>query len=319
MFHISLQGEPSLLLHLLADDLADDPHAAVDLLIGTVGEVQTQVRDIPLVLIERVAGADRDPLLYGSALDLNAPEAFRQRHPEKHAALRLCAAAALREILLDAGDHVLRLPLIEQAGLFQMLVQIVVLQVLVQNHLAEHVGMEIHGGFVGEHLVQNLSLLADDPADAHARRDDLGEGAEQAALLTQIPREAVSRFSAEAQITVGIVLQDNDITLTENSRRLFPDLFGIGQSGRVLEIRDQIHKLRLLLPDRGLQLLNIDSVFMKLNGNDFRIVEVEGLQGREIGRVLHEHAVSRIEHHGREQIQRLLRAVGDDDFGTDPR
>ena len=169
MFHISLQGDSSLLLHLLTDDLTDNPHAAVDLLIGTVGEVQAQMRDIPLVLIKRVAGADGNPLLYGSALDVDATESFRQRNPEEHAALRLCAAAALRKILLDAGDHVLRLPLIKQAGLFQMLVQIIVLQVLIQNHLAEHVGMQVHGGFVGEHLVQNLSLLADDPADAHAR------------------------------------------------------------------------------------------------------------------------------------------------------
>src|SRR5699024_12754001 len=58
-------------------------------------------------------------------------------------------------------------------------------QVLGEDHLAEDIGVQVHGGLEGQQLGVELGLLAGYPADAHAGGDYLGEGAHGGALLAQ--------------------------------------------------------------------------------------------------------------------------------------
>ena len=195
-----------------------------------------------------------------------------------------------------------------------MLVEVVVLQILREHHLAEDVGVQIHGHLVGQQLLAQRLVAAADPADAHTGRDDLGERAEHAALLAQIVAEGVSAVAGEAQLAVRIVLNDQNVRLFEDLGGLFADFGRIGQAGGVLEAGDDIHELRAVRCERLLQLLAVDAVGAQLHGEHGGVIEMEGLQRGQIGRILHDDLVAGVEHHGGEHVQRLLGAVGDDDI-----
>ena len=125
------------------------------------------------MVIERVAGADGHPPLHGAVLDIHGLNALGHGGPEEHTALGLGILHACGEILLHALVHLLGLGLIKHPGLFDVLVQVVVGQVLGQDHLAENVGVQVHGGLIGQELFPDRGLLAGDPADAHTRGDSI--------------------------------------------------------------------------------------------------------------------------------------------------
>ena len=69
----------------------------------------------------------------------------------------------------------------------------------------------------------------------------------------------------------------------------------------------------MLLLHGLLQSGHVQTVAVEGDREDLGIVQMEGLQGRQIAGRLHHHLVTGIEHHGGEHVQCLLRAVGDDD------
>ena len=186
-------------------------------------------------------------------------------------------------------------------------------QILGQNHLAEDVGVQIHGGLVGQELFPDSRLLAGDPADTHARGDDLGEGAQHHALLTQEPVEAVSGLAGEAQLAVGIILQHHDVGALEDLSGLGADLLGVGQTCGVLEVGDDVDELGVVLLHGLFQGGHVQAVAVQGDGQHLGVIQVEGLQGRQITGGLYHDLVARVDHHGGEHIQGLLGAVGDDD------
>ena len=208
----------------------------------------------------------------------------------------------------------LNLLFVELAGAGNMLIEIIILQVLEKNHLAEHIGVKVHCGFVGKELVENLLFPAGNPADAHTRRDNLREGAEHAALLTEIPAKAFAAFPGKTELTVRVILEDHYIALFKDFRCRFPNFFGIGEACGILEVRNQIHELGILLCNGFLKLFDIDPVFPQTNRNDFRIIKMESLQRSEIARVFNQNPVTRVNHYSREHVQCLLRTVGYDNL-----
>ena len=209
--------------------------------------------------------------------------------------------------------HLLRLGLVEHAGLLDVLVQIVVGQILRQHHLTEDVGVQIHGGLVGQQLFLHRRLLAGDPADAHARGHDLGKCAQHHALLAQEPVEAVPRLTGETQLAVGVVLQHHNVGALEHLGGLFAHLLGVGQTRGILEIGDDIDKLGVVLLHGFFQRRHVQTVPIQGDGQHLGVIQVEGLQSRQIAGGLHHDLVARVDHHGGEHVQRLLGAVGDDD------
>ena len=194
-------------------------------------------------------------------------------------------------------------------------VDVVVLQVLGQHHLAEDVGVQVGGGLVAHELGAQLLIAHADPADAHARGHDFGEGAQHAALLAQVGAEAVGGGAGEAELPIGVVLQQEDVGPLEDLHHLVMHLLGIAQPGGVLEIGDHVDELGVGMGlDRRGQLLAVDAVGVHGHGDHVGVKHVEGLQRHQIGGILHQNGVARVDHGHAEHGQGLLGAVGDDDI-----
>lgn len=118
----------------------------------------------------------------------------------------------------------------------------------------------------------------------------------------------------EAQFAVGIVFQYQDIAPSEDIRYLGTNSFGIAQAGGVLKVGDQIGEFRALLVDSPAQGADIDAIFAERNRDNLRVIQMKCLQGGKIGWTLHQDAVTRVDHHGGEKVERLLGAVCHDDF-----
>ena len=71
----------------------------------------------------------------------------------------------------------------------------------------------------------------------------LGEGA-QKRRLRKLAQTDVRRFgSFETQLTVRIVLNQNDVVFFQDFGDLCAVFFRVGQAGRILELRNQIGQL----------------------------------------------------------------------------
>ena len=174
--------------------------------------------------------------------------------------------------------------------------------------------MQVGGSLVAQELLPQLFVPDTDPADAHAGGDNLGEGAEHAALLTQLSAEAVGRGAGEAKLTVGVVLQQQDIAALEDLNDAVMHFLGIAQAGGILEVGDQVGEFGFRVIFDGLgQLVTVNAVGVHGNRQYDRVKHVEGLQGNQIGGVFDNDLVSGVDHGGADHGQGLLGAVGNDD------
>ena len=64
-------------------------------------------------------------------------------------------------------------------------------------------------------MVHELLILRDDEAEAHAGRDGFGEGPEQYAVGQLAGADVGEFFSFEAQLAVGIVLDEHRVISVE--------------------------------------------------------------------------------------------------------
>ena len=152
-----------------------------------------------------------------------------------------------------------------------------------------------------------------DPADAHARGDDLGEGAQHAALFAQLLAEAVGGGSGKADLTVGVILKEKHVAVLEDLNDLVVHFLGIAQAGGVLEVRDQVGKLGIgMVLDRLGKLIAVDAVGIHGNSQNLRIENMEGLERDQIGGILDNDFIVGVDHHRTDHGEGLLGAVGDD-------
>ena len=173
--------------------------------------------------------------------------------------------------------------------------------------------MQVGGGLVVEKLGLQFLVADADPADAHARGDDLGEGAQHAALLTQLLAEAVRGGTGKADLTVGIILEEKHIAVLEDLNDLVVDFLRIAQAGGVLEIRDQVGKLGIgMILDRLGKLIAVDAVGIHGNSQNLRIENMEGLERDQISGILDNDFIVGVDHHRTDHGEGLLGAVGDD-------
>ena len=140
--------------------------------------------------------------------------------------------------------------------------------------------MQVGGGLVAQQLGLQFLVADADPADTHTRGHDLGEGTQHAALLAQLLAEAVGGLAGEAQLAVGIILDDQDVGTLQDLNHLVVDFLGVAQAGGVLEVGDDIDELGVGVGLDGLrELLAVDAVGVHLDGDDLGVEHVEGLQG----------------------------------------
>ena len=203
--------------------------------------------------------------------------------------------------------------LVEHLRLLDVRVNVVVSEVLRQNELREDVGVQVGSRLVAQELFAQRLVAHAHPADAHTGGNDLGKRAEHAALLAQLLAEAVGRSAGKAQLTVRVVLQHDDVRALEDLHNAVMHFLAVAQAGGVLEVRDDVGKFHVRVGLHGRrQLVAVDAVGVDGHGQDLGIEEVERLQRDEIGRVLDDDLVARVEHARADHRQHLLRAVGDD-------
>ena len=204
--------------------------------------------------------------------------------------------------------------MVKLLGFLNVLVDVVVCQVLGQHHLAEDIGVQVGGGLVAQQLLPQRLIAAADPADAHARSHDLGEGAQHAALLAQLRAEAGAGLALEAQLAVRVVLQHQQIAVLEDFCRPVMNGLGVGQAGGVLEVGDDVDQLGFgVLLHSLFQQLAVNAVAVDGDGQHLGVKHMERLQCHQIGGVLHDDLVACIDHGSANHGQGLLGAVGDDD------
>ena len=204
--------------------------------------------------------------------------------------------------------------LVEHFRLLDVRVDVVVREVLCQNELREDVGVQVGSRLVAQELFTQRLVAHAHPADAHAGGDDLGECAEHAALLAQLLAETVGRGAGKTQLTIRVILQHDDVRAPEDLHDAVMHFLTVAQAGGVLEVRDDISKLRIRVSLHGRrQLVAVDAVGVDGDRQDLGIKEVERLQRDEVGRVLDDHLITGVEHTRADHRQHLLRAVGDDD------
>ena len=133
------------------------------------------------------------------------------------------------------------------------------------------------------------------------------------ALLAQQGRKAAAALAVEAQLAVGVVLNDRGARGLEYLCRALAHRLGVGQARRVLEVRYHIDELRVVLLERLLQLVAVDAVLVQADGDYLRVVQMEGLQRGQVARLLDGDLVARVYQRRRDHVQRLLRAVRYDD------
>ena len=118
-------------------------------------------------------------------------------------------------------------------------------------------------------------------------------------------------LSAVAKVSIGIVLQDDDVVLAAQLRQLLPPLLRQGPAGRVLEGGDHIDHLRVILPDFLLDVLQDESLIVHLAADAFSLEHLEDLHALHKGGGLAENDVARVYKDLAYQVHGLDSAVDD--------
>ena len=159
-----------------------------------------------------------------------------------------------------------------------------------------------------------------DPADADARREDLGQGAEVDDPARRVERvQRRQRLALEAQLAVGVVLHEQQVALLGVRHQRAAALEGERGAGRVLERRDDVEELRrAALRQQPLvrvgQPVEPDALAVHRHLVDLGAAGREGRHGAGVGRPLGQDRVARVEHDAAQEVDRLLPAGRDDEL-----
>ncbi len=133
--------------------------------------------------------------------------------------------------------------------------------------------------------------------------------------------ERRDRRPLEAELAVGVVLDDPDVVLLDDLHELAAALERPGAPRRVLEVRDDVDRLRVRV---GAQRLfeggGVHPVVVGRHLDPARADDVPGGDRAEVGRALAEDDVPLVEEELARQVEALLRAGRDEDLvGGDVR
>ena len=133
------------------------------------------------------------------------------------------------------------------------------------------------------------------------------------------PRIGRARHVVEMQGAIGIVLHDEDVAAGGPFEKPPPFFEPNQQTGRILKIRNDVEERnapsrRALACQDAVEVLEVDDVVLLAHADERRLSVVKRSNGAGVRGQLDEYHVAGIDEHPRGQIERLLRARGDDDF-----
>ena len=159
-------------------------------------------------------------------------------------------------------------------------------------------------------------LAGRDPADTHAGREDLGEGAEvhdQFLRIHALKRREV--LALEPKVSIGVVLNGGNLILIDDIHELLSALQRPGASARVLEIGDDIDELDILRGGKDtVQFFHDHAIFIRRNLDKLRLILPESIDRAKIARALQNDDVAGIQEELADEVQALLAAGGQDNL-----
>jgi hypothetical protein len=117
-----------------------------------------------------------------------------------------------------------------------------------------------------------------------------------------------------AEFAVRVVFHDGEAALHGDLVQCAAAFRAQGSAGRILEIRDDVDEAGLDPAGELVHRFWDDAIVVGGDRLESRLEALEGLDGREIGRVLREHEVVRIQEDLPDQIEGLLGTRGDEDI-----
>ena len=291
-------------------------YALFDLLRLCEGEAGAHIVE-PLALsrVEGGAGDEGDAVIYRLHEELGRIDA-RYLKPEEESALRRMVAGVGRQVFFEGGVHSVAFLAVMGDDLRQEAVEVSKAAVFIDEGLRDDARAEVGPLLDHHHLLDQLGR-ADDPRHARAGRQYLGEGAGIDDAPALIHREdGRHMLSVVAEVSVGIVLEDDEVVFLGDLEQLCAALFGERRSRRVLEVDDRIDEFYIMsvfapLLDDLRQQVDAESVLVAWHGEEARAAVAHRVQRPRVRGALDDDRIAVVEQHGTEKVHPLLRTGGD--------
>ena len=181
--------------------------------------------------------------------------------------------------------------------------------------LVEARGVQV-GGLLGLQQLGVDVLGRNDETEAQARCQHLGERTHVDAAFGIAGGELLGRLDVEPQIAVGVVFHQRNAQFLRLGDQCRAARFGHRAAGGVLEVGQQVHEARLVRARAGLggEVFDEGAFVIAGDGHHVRLHRRERLQRAEVGGRFDQDAAARVDHDLADQVERLLRAGGDQDL-----
>jgi hypothetical protein len=313
-----LPGDRLVEAHLLRHHLADAAHALADVGFLEAGEVEPHRVGAAPVDVGGLAGDEGDVLAQRLRQQILRVDVLRQSRPHEQAPLGPGPGRLRREVTLERLQHRVPPASVDIDEAVDVGAPASLGEVLAHEVLGQGGGAEV-GGLLAEHDLLHHRGRRHRPAQADARREDLGEGAQVEDVVAAFElierREGVALVAEQA---VGVVLGDQDLVLARQLDQAAAALEGERDPGRVLEAGHRVDELRTAAlrgePREGeLELVEAHAFVVALDLDHVRLVAAEDRHRAGVGGGLADDRIAGIYQRLRDQIDRLLTAGGDDD------
>ena len=176
-------------------------------------------------------------------------------------------------------------------------------------------GVQI-GRLLGLQQLRVHGLGCHHEAQAQAGGQHLGERAHVDAAFGVAGRERCGWRVVKPQVAVGVVFHQRQAQFGGGIDQRGAARIAHGAAGRVLEVGQHIQEAGLVgaCAHLGLEVVHQHTFVIAGHGHHGGLHGREGLQRAQVGGGLHQHAAVRVDEHLGDQVQRLLRAGGDQDL-----
>ncbi|MNV43274.1 hypothetical protein D3C71_1349840 [compost metagenome] len=149
---------------------------------------------------------------------------------------------------------------------------------------------------------------------AQAGCQHLGERAHVDAAFRVAGRQRRGWRVVKPQVAVGVVFHQRQIQFSGSLHQGGATCFAHGAARGVLEVGQHVQKARSVgtRAHLGLQVVDEHAFVIAGHGHHSRLHGREGLQRAQVGGRFHQHAAVGVDQHLGDQVQRLLRASGDE-------
>lgn len=307
------------ILVLLSSKVPESPGQApdsfVDVFGGFEGEVQPKKR-ITLLGIgkEPAAGCESHPKGHGPGKQATGGHVSGEAHPDEKTSLGGMDFNGLGKVVVDGRQHGVAALTINPAGTPQMSFVPPDGDEGFQSALDQIGSGQVVNALTPDQMVEDRTFGGEETGpqsgEEHFRkRTDVNhmsagvkryEGGKSPPFKTQIPNK--------------IIFEHRDVVARGQGDQIPPPRFAQAGPGRILEVRDRIYQLGMVLLEQGLEVIHNHSPLIAGDSDHLQAKGTEQFQRSGVSRFFHQDARSRPKKQVSHQGQGLLRAGGNQDF-----